>query len=396
MKKLLVCSLIALTVSCKDVTVTDIPVIQANTNSKAKISQLFSSVEIIPLETDSSGLMGLMFMRIETFRDRIYILNQLPFHKNILCFDNEGHYLFTLDRIGNGPGEYTYLGDFFINRKNKQLVLMSEHRKCYYFDLDGQFLFKRQSEDTYFSRQMCSYNDSIYYAFNDQSINPAGYDLLAIDPETMNIAEKSLAGNPLSGILEPVLPVSIHNGRVLYYDATDTIFDITNITDRKAGYFVNFGSSHRESILNLLRSSKTSSSDDMHKQITGLFAEKKLSAVATALFENDRFLSVEYLGIAEQSNFERIIPKKSFLLYDKNTRQAYNSDNIEFDLLNLESMGDISVLGQYNNAFYAIYTPEWSDENKKKMLQSKFLSERLKTHIPQGDDEDNPVLVILK
>jgi hypothetical protein len=389
--------LLFIATSCKHRNIIEgnITVIQANANNKAKISQLFSSVEIIPLETHSSGLMGLMFFRIETFRDRIYFLNQLPSHINILCFDNEGHYLFTLDRKGNGPEEYTYLGDVFINRRNEQLVLNTGNRTHHYFDLDGQFLFKQQSEDTYFSQRMYSYNDSVYYAFNNQRTNPTGYDLLTIDPETMNIVEKSLSRSPLSGILFPILPVSIHDGHVLLYDATDTIFDVTNITDRKANYFVDFGSSHRESILYLLRRLKTLSYDEILKQLGGFIVEKKLSAV-TSFFENDSFLSIGYIESTGGQSVERIIIKNSFLLYNKNTRQAYNSNNIEFDVLNLENMGDISILGQNNNALYAIYTPDWSDENKKKMLQSKFLTEKLRKYISQGDDENNPVLVVLR
>jgi hypothetical protein len=137
----------------------DIPVIHAHSNNKAKISQLFSNVEIIPLETNPSGLMGLMILRIETFQNRIYFLNQLSSHINILCFDNEGNYLFTIDRMSNGAEEYTYLGDFFINQKNEQLVLCIGNRTHHYFDLDGQFLSKQQNKDTYFSLQMCSYNE---------------------------------------------------------------------------------------------------------------------------------------------------------------------------------------------------------------------------------------------
>jgi hypothetical protein len=388
--------LLFIATGCKHRSNTEITVIQANANNKAKISQLFSGVEIIPLETNPSGLMGVGFCRIETFRDRIYFLNRLSSHKNILCFDNKGHYLFTIDRIGRGTEEYTYLGDFFINQKNEQLVLNTNNKTHHYFDLDGQFLYKQQSEDTYFNRHMCSYNDSVYYAFNNPLEYPAGYDLLTIDPETMNIVEKSLSVSPLSGILYPILPISIHDGHVLFYDATDTIFDITNITDRKAKYFTDFGSSHRESILYLLRNSKTLSYDEMLKQLTGFIAAKKLSAPVTSFFENDRFLSIGYFEVAGQSSFERIIMKNSFLLYDKNTHQTYNSNNIEFDVLNLESMGDISILGQYDNALYAIYTPDWSDENKNKMLQSKFLTEKMRTHISRGNDEDNPVLVIFK
>jgi hypothetical protein len=385
--------LLFIVTSCTHQSKIDIPVIQANTGNKAKISQLFPNSEIIPLETNSSGLMGLSFFRIEPFQDRIYILNQLSSHQNILCFDNDGHHLFTLDKKGEGPGEYTYLGDFFIDRKKEQLILDSENNRFYYFDKDGQFLFVKQSDDDYFSRQICSYKDSVYFVFNDQSVLPKEYDLLTVDPETMNIVKKSPAGNLLSGILYSRL--SIHDDRVLCYEATDTIFDITDVIDRKAEYIVDFGSSHHKSILYLLRNSKTLSDKELMNQTLAFFVETKLNLIST-FFENDRFLAIGYIENGDHSSFEHINTKHSFLLYDKNNRQTYNSNNIEFDILNMKNMGDINILGQYDNALYAIYIPQWSDENKKRMLNSPFLSERLKTYIPHGDDEDNPMLVILK
>jgi hypothetical protein len=238
--------------------------------------------------------------------------------------------------------------------------------------------------------------NTVYYVYNDPLEHPTGYDLLTVDPETMNIVEKSLAVSTLSGILYPLLPISIHDEHVLLCDATDTIFDITNITDRKANYFVNFGSSHRKNILFLIEKSQTLSYNEMIKLLTESFAEKKLSETITSFFESDRFLSIGYLEPAEQSSLERIIIKKSFILYDKNTQQTYSSNDIEFDVLNLDNMGDISILGKHENAFYAVYTPDWSDENKEKMLQSKFLTEKLRMHISKGDIEDNPLLIIFK
>ncbi|PKO96026.1 MAG: hypothetical protein CVU12_07260 [Bacteroidetes bacterium HGW-Bacteroidetes-7] len=65
------------------------------------LSEIASDINYIPLETDSSSLIGpLPFIYYEN--ERIYV----RFSRIIKVFDKEGKYLFTFDRRGGGPEEY--------------------------------------------------------------------------------------------------------------------------------------------------------------------------------------------------------------------------------------------------------------------------------------------------
>ena len=393
-KKSIYCIIILLlSINCTRQKKVNIPIIEVNTANKAMFSELFKEITIVPLETDTSGLLGLLAYRIEVFKDKIFILNQLASHKNVLCFDSSGRFLFVIDRLGLGPNEYTSLSDFFIDRKRENLILNTENSRYFRFDLSGQFLEKIHTDSVYFARQMCYLNDSTALAFNDQSTLPKGIDLLKINLNTFNIEKKSVARSFLSGFLTPRLPISVYSKQVLFYDATDTIYDVSDISKRIAKYSVNFGHNHRKSINTIAQGISNSTDNELLGKFKSLFTTKQLMAMFT-LFENSRFLVIGYAENSVPSKDFTV--KNSFLLYDKMNQKAYNSANIAFDVLNLSNMGNISILGKYDEAFYALFTPELVPQSKEKILQSKNLSEEMISYIKEGSDDNNPLLIIFK
>jgi hypothetical protein len=371
---------------------TDIPTIHAGTGDSTKLSSLFNSVTIVPLETHPEGLIGLYVNRIEVFEDKIFMFNERHAGPNILCFHSSGRFLFNIDWLGTGPQEYTILNDFFIDEKSENVVLSTQRRSFFRIDLSGQFSEIIQAEDIYQVRQMVYLNDSTVLAFNDiRSVLP-GIDLLTLDAGTFNIRETSKAQNALIKILHPFLPISIHSDRVLYY-ALDTIFDVTGISNRKAMYTVDFGRAHRVNMNTLVRHAETMSYDQLLDRIRNMLAYRQLFFVL-ALFENSRFLVINYDQNRRPSNKFEL--ERLFLLHDKESGKTYNSNNIAFDTLNLPDMGEFNILGKYDEAFYAIFTPDWTPQNRERMLQSEHLSEELRQHIREADEEANPWLVILK
>jgi hypothetical protein len=93
----------------------DVEIIYAKSDIKESASNIFEQIKVIPLETTDSSLIGRAIDGIEVWDDKLFIQNYLGSHTNILCFDLSGKYLFNIDRMGQEPEEYTYLGDFFID-----------------------------------------------------------------------------------------------------------------------------------------------------------------------------------------------------------------------------------------------------------------------------------------
>lgn len=378
-----------LLVGCAQSSETDIPIISADTRYNAKLSNLFNSITIVPLETRLGGLIGTDVIRIEVIEDKVFMLNETPAGANILCFHSSGRFLFYIDKFGPGPQEYTILSDFFIDRTRENLVLSTARGRFFQIDLTGQFLEIIQADDIYRERRMVYLNDSTILSFNDPRSVLPGIDLIALDPETFNIREKSNIRGSLTGLLHPLLPISIHSDRVLYC-ALDTIFDVTDISNRKAMYVVDFGRAHRASMNTLVRHAETMSFNRLFDRARNMFIHRQLFGVR-ALFENSRFLAISCLQNTTSAEFEL---EPFFLLHDKESGRTYNSRNIAFDALNLPDMGQFSILGRYGETFYAIFTPDWSQRDR--MLRSEYISDTLRQHILEADEEDNPWLVIFR
>ena len=91
-------------------------------NSKIKLSEIITKhYRVIPLETQKTSLVGSINKIIK--QDSIFYV--LSNERKIQTFNFEGKYLSTLDKMGRGPDEYTYIGDFDVYSHNgqKQILL---------------------------------------------------------------------------------------------------------------------------------------------------------------------------------------------------------------------------------------------------------------------------------
>ncbi|MEM6806106.1 MAG: 6-bladed beta-propeller [Bacteroidota bacterium] len=106
-------------------------------------TSFIESVEYIPLESDSNNfLIGIS--KIIPFEDRFYIMDELQ--TKIMAFDTTGKYLFLLKALGKGPGEFGELGDFLIDKVDREIEVMDRYGKVIRYDLDGLFLEERRTE----------------------------------------------------------------------------------------------------------------------------------------------------------------------------------------------------------------------------------------------------------
>ena len=86
-------------------------------NSKIKLSEIITRhYRIIPLETKAKCLVGSINKIVK--RDSVFYI--LSNERKIETFNHEGKHLSTLEKIGRGPDEYTYIGDFDVYSKNGQ------------------------------------------------------------------------------------------------------------------------------------------------------------------------------------------------------------------------------------------------------------------------------------
>ena len=375
--------------SCKKNTENNIiGTIEVNSTTTVNISDLFVKFDIIQLATTDSSLIGLQIEKVEFYENKIFMLNRMYSHKNILCFDFAGNFLFKIDQMGHGPQEYTYLGDFFIDKLRERIIIQSENNRYLFFCLDGKYIDETTGEDDYFARQILFLNDSSLVVCNDALIIPFGYNLLEVNSKTFNIRNKS---NRIKEVFDNSgsFPLATHTNQILYYSTNDTIYDISHFNKEKAIYYVNFGEKQRK-LKNALPSMTSENYEEISNNVISAFENDKM-IIVHSLFENSSWIALSLLKYRTRGN-----PISSFILYDKNKKCSYASEHIVFDTMNLPKLTDIKVIGCDEDKILLIINQEFSNEDKIKIKECHKLSNEAKKILTERTFDDNPLLIILK
>lgn len=113
--------------------------------TEVSLKDLFSRIEVIPLETNDTALMDHVH-RIRKVNNKYYILNEdYPgfTYINILAYDAEGNFLHTIGKKGQGPEEYPWLiYDMDIDAEKDLVYMMSPSGMLYLYRTDGSFVRK--------------------------------------------------------------------------------------------------------------------------------------------------------------------------------------------------------------------------------------------------------------
>lgn len=100
------------------------------------LSDIFSSVEIVPLQTTDLSLItdGAQLK----FSDQFIFIES---NKSIKLFDYEGNFVKNIDRKGNGVGEYLGISDFYVDDNSKKIeVLDKRQKKILQYNHNGDYL----------------------------------------------------------------------------------------------------------------------------------------------------------------------------------------------------------------------------------------------------------------
>lgn len=119
--------------------------IPLNLDEEEEVSlfDVFSSVEVIPLETSDSVLLSPNLKRFVVHDTCFYVLSG---QDNIIWqFASDGSFVQAINHYGQGPGEYTMLYDFGFNRFTGDLEMLSPVGYLYVYDASGRH-FKRSYE----------------------------------------------------------------------------------------------------------------------------------------------------------------------------------------------------------------------------------------------------------
>jgi hypothetical protein len=361
-------------------------------------SSVFSDIEYVQLESPDDHLIG-EISQILFHKERFYILDS-EFTKSIFCFRRDGKFLFEINRIGNGPGEYIEPQSISINHDKDLLMLYcSATHQVISFDLEGIYL---QTQKLDFYATHFAYMAENRFAFsvdyngsNTRLLNNRQFPGLIITnsdfkiestglpfSETINfsaITQLSCCFSPLPG-----------NGLSMIIPCNDTVYHLRKDKIERA-YYIDFGKKKKtENFYRLMNDEKTGLGD-----------------LREYLYDND-ICDIFHLVESEQNLFFIYMHGKSAHLafYDKaedKLTDVYlhlDGDKPQYPIINDLDGGPFSVpYFSDGKFFYGYILPETLLE-KRESIESAGNpespgKEKLLSILNRISGDDNPVISII-
>jgi hypothetical protein len=189
-------------------------------SKKVKMSDLFSEIRYLPLETNPNCLIG--YMNIPVFGKDILVKSH-DGGGNIYRFSRDGKFLNEIGKKGRGPGEYVdnvdvrLIGDtvFVVSNFTNNIIcysLKGEFLKNYHLNIEGRPKSIVQLQDKSFMISLS---------------NPSKLGNIIKTDRVFNIKTGFIKNLPLSSNGLPFMFQKSKNQIFYYYNYIDTIFNIS-------------------------------------------------------------------------------------------------------------------------------------------------------------------------
>ncbi|MFN4147027.1 MAG: 6-bladed beta-propeller [Runella sp.] len=181
------------------------------------LSEFVEDIVYILLDTSKNVPLIGNIDKVEFIENKILVLDK-TISKSLFIFDNNGKFVQKIGSVGQGPGEYNEIYDFYTTVTNGNLYYcLKSNNKVLYYDKNGKY---KSEKAIPLSREISKYNDGFALIGID-------YDLLCMDDSLQKIKNSFF---PL-GTIYPKATLwpftKTNDGSLLYrHSLSDTIFKI--------------------------------------------------------------------------------------------------------------------------------------------------------------------------
>jgi hypothetical protein len=391
-KYLLICIVICqVFIACKNEYGTaHLPTIELNpdyNNNSFKFDEIFKSVKIIPLETDSNYVVGGVSKLVESSQS-LFIMDDR--NNKIFRFNIQGKFLNKIGQAGNGPGEYLKVKDFAIDETSKQVAIYDVRgRKIIIYNFDGTFI--REFNVNFFLHSIVVDENGSYYGFTG-SISNRSYaknsvlkKLKFIKFDKNGNVTKNITGHNNSQIwLDMYEHISFQSDGTISFaePLQNTLYRLKNdiiepyySIDFK-NYFVPDNVKEQLDFDDVFESQE--------KRDYFIEANKKYILGLLKFHENDNWIVMQYM----------INYKYQFAFFDKQSKRLFESSRLP---ISLEKKSTFFTPKYINNNF--IYSSQsafflhekFNNEKNDKMISDSRIKD-WEIFIDKIDINDNPVI----
>jgi len=361
-----------------------------NIYEKQKIDTIIQSYFYLPLQTNKNCLIG-KIDKIVINNNRIYILDKAQ-TKSIFVYDINGKFVFKINKIGKGLGEYDNIRDFDIDMSGNQIVVLCPNfrKLIFYNTTNGLFLKEQKLDFRPLSFIKVNLNRYLFDCKVKLEKN-MGNNMLMVADSFGNIPigyfprtnYTSTEKTPFSRFKDYIYYCSNYN---------DTIFSYRNDTLLKK-YYIDFGK--RKLDITSLPKELFDVSGVIENNIVPFLNQNKFAKYVqskdiayhiTSFFESDSFIRFQF--IYGQKIFNALFDKTS-----QHLKTYYELEQTE------EICYGLTTYAAYKDSFVSVINSDilaqiLSYREKKDSINLHTI--RKKVHLPDKITlEDNPLLIFI-
>ena len=217
-------------------------------------SELFSSIELIPLETNEDCLLDIRAYPKITLNDSIILMHGNNMHQ-LYAFDRTGKFMNKIGNIGQGPNEYTTLAGGISLSTDKSIIYVSDMNKIIAYDYQGNYIqsFPLPNPDNLTLSNVSYLEDNLFVGqVHYNGNNRFKYCLFDQKGDTINTFPNHIFFNRNGSWLSTTdgghFPARVDNRLYLKDFINDTIYELSNraLQPVFSFYFKNNSSNHEK------------------------------------------------------------------------------------------------------------------------------------------------------
>ena len=371
-------------------------------------SEFISNIEYIPLETSEQSLIKFTDMDIS---DNYILVKGEPY----MLFSRQGKFIRHIGSVGQGPGEYSSVSDFYIYEKSSMIYLSNDY-EIFAFRISGEF-FKKLDLREFCKKlgipklwKIVHWKDDIFCANIDLNSGKELYTFVVftLDGEVVKLFpnymtfDKEIRFHSNYAFAE----IYKHNGLVSNKRAiSDTIFRLTDQLEMVPDvYFDLCGRSPSKMPISSIFDSYTSISfiNEVGNYILfgcsfGNITPSDLPSMQFCIYDRNSTNLIFCKGDPFSRKPPRVLPNGELL--QRNSASDYYSGFINdidgglpfwTDLIRLQNKQQLAMTYQ-PSVMLGNLTEEYFSAHEIKDIQAH---ERLKKLLENLEEDDNPVLMI--
>lgn len=285
-------------------------------NKELSHENVMEIIDWVEIKADSSLFIG-NAAKVEAFGAEYYIMDDRN-QKCILRYTSEGKLKNKIGRYGDGPGEYSTIIDFSIDKTNSRIFILSGESSIYIYSTDGVFERKVKLADDIISKVSCNPKGLMASSgYSSMKIKTDGFLLSEFDNNFKTIGQWIQFTEPMR---PPFVPFGAdclvtHGDRTYYFDDINLNVVVYDCNSNKLDSLMSFSMNNR-----------------MPKEIFN---------------DNMRF-------ITEQTKYNWV---KDFVMTDSNVIVGYIYGG-NYSITIIDRMGNIVTSGIYHGPFPQCYAEE--------------------------------------